>query len=169
MNTQGTHKLFSTDYTGFESASVRIYQLQPRGGGVPASTELGGLTRASLGQATYWLTCLELPAGMCYYLPSQPKCQVSCWKGPTPADVGIPPSSWTKPFGIAVRACWVVPSSSWWRKLRNRESSSDAWVWRAVLSRLPPNEMMPPGRCFCACTQLQKIVSPQYVKLLKIN
>lgn len=168
MNTQGTHKLFSTDYTGFESASVRMYQLQPQGGGVPANMELWVLTRMSLGQAACWLTCPELPAGMCYYLLSQPKCQLSCWKGPTPTNVGhhqaLGQSHLAWQWELAGLFS-VHPGEG----SRGTESSSDAWVWWAVLSCLPPNEMMPPGRCFCACTQLQKTVSPQHVRLPKLS
>lgn len=171
MNTQGTHKLFSTDYMGFESASVRTYQLQPQGGGIPASMELWVRTRASLGQATCWLPCLELPAGMCYYSPSQPKCQLSRWEA-------LPPPTWDHHPALGQsHVAWqwelaglfsVHPgegSRETEREQKWHMSTTDGQSCHAF----PQNEMMPPGTRFCACAQLQKTVSPQHVRLPKLN
>lgn len=117
MNTQGTHKLFSMDSMGFESACMRTWSAPaPSRGPSSKPGDLGAKGVVS-GPGDLLLTdCLELLGGMYYYLTSQQKCQLSCWKGPISTDTGTPSSPWTRPFGIALRAGLVVPSSSWWRK-----------------------------------------------------
>lgn len=167
MNTQGTHKLFSIDDMGFEPARVRTWSALAPSRRCPSQPSFGA-ERGHLWARHPANECLELPGGM-YCLTFQQKCQLSCRKGPSAADKGTPPRPWCRPLGIAVRACLVVPSSSWWRKQRKNRAvvmhEYDGQYCHVFLK----NEMMPPWRCFCACTQLQKIVSPQYVKLPKIN
>lgn len=136
MNTQGTHKPFPTDNMGFESASVRAWSAPAPRRRHPSKHGASGTDGVVTGPGNLLTDCLELLGGMYSYLTSQQKCQLSCWKGPTPADMGPPPHPWTRPFGIAVGAGLVVQSSSWPGKQR-KESSSEAWVWWAVLSCLP--------------------------------
>lgn len=105
---------------------------------------------------------LQVPGGM-YYLTSQQKkkkkCQLSYRKGWTP---------------LSCRHCQALRQGHWalQRELtclskvhnkgsrRKKESSSYAWVWWVYCHVFLKNEMMPPWRCFCACTPPQKIVCP---------
>lgn len=122
---------------------------------------LGCWQRVSLGQVTYcWLTVWSCWVEcMIIWLPSK---NVSCLIGRAQ-----PPLTWELHqartqghLALHLELAWLVNVHHGEGSRRKGESSSDAWVWRAVLSCLPKNEMMPPWRYFCACTQLQKIVSP---------
>lgn len=162
---------FSYRLHGIESASVRAGSALASRRRRPSKRGASGTDRGlSLGQATYWLT-----AWSCWveciliWLPSK---SAIC-----PVERVQPPPTWGHHHALGQGHLALQLERAWLFKVPHgegsrgkRESSSEAWVWWAVLSCLPKkNEMMPPWRCFCACTQLQKIVSPQHVKLPKIN
>lgn len=113
-----------------------LNQPQSQEGGVPASAGLWVWTGAlwarrpidSLPGAAGWnVSLFDFPAKM----------PVVLLEGPDPADMGTPPSPWTRPFGIAVRACLVFEVPRGEESRGKGGSSSDAWVWWAVLSCLP--------------------------------
>lgn len=139
MNTQGTHKLFL-----YRLHEIWICQCENLTSSTPHRRRLskpralGADGGVSLGQATCWLTVWSCWVECFIILLPSKNASCSLGKAQPPLTMGTPPSPWTRPFGIAARACLVVQCSSWWRRQRKkRESSSDAWVWWAVLLCLP--------------------------------
>lgn len=161
---------FSIDYMRSESASVRTWSAPP-----PHRRSLSKPRALGADSGCLWarrpVDWLLGAAGgnvLLFYFPA--KMPVVLSERPDPHWHG----NTTKPVDKAIWHCSEsLPGCSKFIMVKEAEEKERAVVMHEYDGQyyyvFLKNEMMPPWRCFCACTQLQKIVFPQYVKLPKIN
>lgn len=137
MNPQETHKLFSTNYMGLESTCARTWSAPAPSRRHPSLPGFGYWKRVTLDQASCWLTSWSCRVEcVIIWLPSK---NASC-----PVGRALPPLTWEHHqalgqghVALQLELAWSFEVPHGKRSRGRTESSSDAWVWRAVLSCLP--------------------------------
>lgn len=113
-------------------------QLQLQAGGPGSSLEIWVQTGVVSGPGDLLLTgCLELMGGMYYYLTSQQKCHCPVGRAQPPLTRERHEALGQGHLALHLELAWLFKVHHGEVSRRKRESSSDAWVWWAVLSCLP--------------------------------